>query len=420
MAITYSGAAKSGTFEASTPVGEPLLINAQEWAKQAGASYTAAERWRNATTPADSWDYTTPSASANMPESAIPGVGSRLVSGKYELYGTPTKAGRYRVKSQGYSGGWFAPNEGTLVVVGPAEPEPEPEPEPDPEPDPEPTDPEPEPSATVGEDRRVPVGQSITLHGHEWAALLGSAYSRGKSGWALFFPSLGPSAVTIPGMTGYTVPAKGAPVPVTGNMPVQMIQGAPTTAGEYTIPARYQEAGAGYGTGVTGTLTVYEPADPDPDPDPTDPEPTDPTDPTDPEPTDPEPTDPEPPEDDMALAPLYDKLAQRACRYIGRDPGTLDSPSEDFTTARQQVEIVVEFVRGYTRGHGFTLMAGEPEPRPNGALQVVIVSALSRLVQNPEQITYYSAADYAERGAMLNGWTLPERGILNNYRKVWA
>ena len=114
------------------------------------------------------------------------------------------------------------------------------------------------------------------------------------------------------------------------------------------------------------------------------------------------------------MGPIYDSLAQRACRYIGRDPGTLDKPSSDFETARNQVELVVAFVHGYTRGHGFH---GEA---PNPALRIVIVSALSRLVQNPEQVSYYSVTDYTEKGAVLNGWTLPERYILNNYRRTWA
>ena len=73
--------------------------------------------------------------------------------------------------------------------------------------------------------------------------------------------------------------------------------------------------------------------------------------------------------------------------------------------------IVEAFVHGNTRGRGFK------NGRPVAPLQAVVVTAAARLVTNPEQVYQYTTADYSERPAVLNGWTIPERGILHNYRK---
>ena len=130
--------------------------------------------------------------------------------------------------------------------------------------------------------------------------------------------------------------------------------------------------------------------------------------PTDPEPTDPEPTDPEP-EDDR-----YDRwltaLAERVAMYLGK------SASHGYMqTAMGQLPVVAIFVEGYVNGHGFT--EKEWGTVPNRQLEAVIVSAVSRLVVNPEQMQTFTAGDYTERPALLQGFTLAELSVLNRYRR---
>lgn len=109
------------------------------------------------------------------------------------------------------------------------------------------------------------------------------------------------------------------------------------------------------------------------------------------------------------LDELADRLAPRVAAWIGR-------PSDERTLelARGTLPVVAEYVRGFTRGNGWT------DGVPVLALQTVIVAAAGRIVVNPEQVTYYSSGDYSERPATLTGWTLAELGVLRNYRKVRA
>lgn len=106
---------------------------------------------------------------------------------------------------------------------------------------------------------------------------------------------------------------------------------------------------------------------------------------------------------------LAAKLAPRVAAYAGRAG---DADAEQLATA--QLPLVAEYVRGYTRGRGFS------SGRPAGALMVVIVAACARLVNNPEQVTYYQVSDYSERPAVLAGWTLTERAVLHRYRRTAA
>lgn len=124
-------------------------------------------------------------------------------------------------------------------------------------------------------------------------------------------------------------------------------------------------------------------------------------------PADPEP-DPEP-EPDPDFDQLAEQLAGRVAAFVGY-------PDDEPTTAqaRAAIPIVAEFVRGYTRAHGWTA------DTPAGPLRAVIVTASSRLVTNPEQVTYYAVADYAERPAVLEGYTVAELGVLHRYRRVRA
>lgn len=156
------------------------------------------------------------------------------------------------------------------------------------------------------------------------------------------------------------------------------------------------------------------PETPPTDPGPTDPEPSDPG-PTDPGPSDPGPSDPGP-----TLPPTTDGggtldkdgnhyLAKRAVAFVNR-PGD----PELMGLANAQLPVVEAFIHGYTRGRGFQAFGVLPaEP----GLQMVMVSAVARLLTNPEGLKQYQLGDYMERPAVLNGWTLAELAILNRYRK---
>lgn len=135
----------------------------------------------------------------------------------------------------------------------------------------------------------------------------------------------------------------------------------------------------------------------------------DPPDPGEPDP-DPEPV-PDIPVDEWheVWDPLGAALAPRVAAYVGRP-----DHAPTIATATAQLPVIAEYVRGYTRGRGWT---GD---RPAGPLVAVIVSAAARLVTNPEQVTSYTANDYSERPAVLAGWTLTELGVLRRYRKVSA
>lgn len=108
--------------------------------------------------------------------------------------------------------------------------------------------------------------------------------------------------------------------------------------------------------------------------------------------------------DDLAAS-----LAPRVAAMVG-----LQGDEDTIDTAKAQLPIVSEYVRGYTRGRGFDGSA------PAGPLMAVIVSATARLATNPEQVTVYTTGDYSERPARLAGWTLAEIGVLHRYRVVSA
>ena len=159
------------------------------------------------------------------------------------------------------------------------------------------------------------------------------------------------------------------------------IAGTPTQAGEYTLAVELMQGGNSYGTYVA-PLTVAGSSTPPVDP------------------------DPEEPGDPGTTPDGHHVLSARVAAYVGR-PGD----PEALALADAQLPIVEAFVHGYTRGRGFK------DGRPVAPLQAVVVTAAARLVTNPEQVYQYTTADYSERPAVLNGWTIPERGILHNYRK---
>lgn len=123
-----------------------------------------------------------------------------------------------------------------------------------------------------------------------------------------------------------------------------------------------------------------------------------------------EPPEPDPePEPDDEIAALAQRLAPRVAAFIGRA-----GVPEHEQRAEAQLPVVVHFVHEYTRGRGWTGYV------PDVPLEAVIVSATARLAVNPSQAKYYSIADYSENPAVLNGYTLAERGILHNYRRRQA
>lgn len=107
---------------------------------------------------------------------------------------------------------------------------------------------------------------------------------------------------------------------------------------------------------------------------------------------------------------LAAELAPRVAGYIGKAGN-----QQAIEMIAGQLPVIVEFVRGYTRGRGF-----DEEGNPNAALRACIVSAASRVASNPKQLRQYSVGDYSATPALLMGFTLTEQATLNNYRKRWA
>ena len=116
--------------------------------------------------------------------------------------------------------------------------------------------------------------------------------------------------------------------------------------------------------------------------------------------------EPEPePGDDTGLGNLPELVAA----YLGKP-----NSEKYLTRAAAHVMIVTEYVRGYTRGKGFS------DGQPAADLQAVIVSAAAKLTYNPEQVEMFRSGDYSERPQQFKGWTLADLAVLNRYRKRWA
>lgn len=118
-----------------------------------------------------------------------------------------------------------------------------------------------------------------------------------------------------------------------------------------------------------------------------------------------------PPEPDPAaeVAALAAELAPAVAAFVAKP-----AHARTVSTAEAALPVVIEFVRGYTRGREWV---GYVPPYP---LRSVIVSAAARLVTNPRQVRQYGIADYSETPAVLNGYTLAELGVLRRYRRVQA
>lgn len=216
-----------------------------------------------------------------------------------------------------------------------------------------------------------------------------------EAGESYTFTALVASDAPVTASVTQGVPAKydGTPLTLTTAGPFTVDPGSPVTQVDVavTVPTDYTHDG---NNGLVlflespdatyirikapwVNLTSLVPVDPDPDP------------------------DPEPGE--------VDPLAARVAAHVGRrdDVVTISQASDHLMTVRA-------FVWGYTRGRGFI---ERDIANPVSNLEAVIVSACTRLTANPEQVTYYTAGDYSERGSVLTGFTLPELAVLNNYRR---
>lgn len=112
-------------------------------------------------------------------------------------------------------------------------------------------------------------------------------------------------------------------------------------------------------------------------------------------------------DEDPDAARIVAALSPRVLRLV-------DDADGDSALAGTGVAVVLEYVKGYTRGRGFR--SGIPERD----VQAVIVAASARLYTNPEQVTTYTAGDYSERPAVLAGWTTAELGVLHRHRRRQA
>ncbi len=86
--------------------------------------------------------------------------------------------------------------------------------------------------------------------------------------------------------------------------------------------------------------------------------------------------------------------------------------------AGMHVAQIATMARAYTRGSGF-LMTIENDvvtARPNDEIAAVVLLATARLVTNPAQVNSEEADDYRTSGS-FQGWTLPERAVLDRYRR---
>lgn len=99
----------------------------------------------------------------------------------------------------------------------------------------------------------------------------------------------------------------------------------------------------------------------------------------------------------------------------GQDVADFVGEGSDVTTvdrAAKLLPFVIETVRGYTRGQGFT-----PDGVPADDVALVIVASAARLVTNPTLDEFEGVGGYSHRPGRFDGWTLPELAILNRYRR---
>jgi hypothetical protein len=112
--------------------------------------------------------------------------------------------------------------------------------------------------------------------------------------------------------------------------------------------------------------------------------------------------------------PLYPSLSGHdVAAFLGR----ADDEQLVAMAARHLFEIA-QLARSYTRGSGFLIQDSDNAVvfTPNAEIASVIVLATARLVTNPAQVQREEADGYAVAGS-FQGWTLPERAVLDRYRR---
>jgi predicted xylose isomerase-like sugar epimerase len=116
----------------------------------------------------------------------------------------------------------------------------------------------------------------------------------------------------------------------------------------------------------------------------------------------------------MAMIDRYADLAGAdVARFLGR--------ADDEALAQlagMHIAQVSALCRSYTRGAGFmmTIENDVVSARPNDEIAAVIILATARLVTNPAQVQSEEADGYRTSGS-FQGFTLPERAVLDRYRR---
>lgn len=90
------------------------------------------------------------------------------------------------------------------------------------------------------------------------------------------------------------------------------------------------------------------------------------------------------------------------------------STASNLALAQAQLDLVVEFVRSFTRGAGFDPDSGATFIVPD--LKAVILSAAARAIANPTQAKRLEIGGVNAVPAIFDGFTLHEQKILNKYR----
>jgi hypothetical protein len=91
-----------------------------------------------------------------------------------------------------------------------------------------------------------------------------------------------------------------------------------------------------------------------------------------------------------------------------------DTTVDTVELADRHLPLVLEMVRTYTRGRGFT--GGEPTP----AVRAVVISATARLTANPDSIITLAVDDYSVRRTVFEGFSLIEKMTLDGFRRKTA
>lgn len=169
----------------------------------------------------------------------------------------------------------------------------------------------------------------------------------------------------------------GATFPAGMTLTYTKLHGTPTEAGTWTVQLNDMDPYGSPAYTYAVALVVVDPDAPEPEPEP-------------------EPSKPE------AL-----RLTPAVIAFLA-----LPETPQTITLVNQHVRVVTTFVRAYVRGRGFL-----PDGEPNLDLEDVIVSAASRYVVNPQQLTRQALGNQSVSYAALEGFTLAEKAVLHNYRR---